>query len=257
MARFLKLLDALERDDPSYAQAVQNVRDDVASETNQHGNLSPQTVEKIESDCASKGDARGAIERHTFLQQPDLHRQCDSVPAPGTIRRAMAPTTFVAYHLFEGTAADQALVEDVAKNLARGTRTHTAAELGGSTGPNGRPCWWTFDEPDHTRPAEGEAYMHELALGLTAIRQAQLDEAVVEVELPVESLAVPLVKPTSLEGFGADTNFRPELTGADHGRTWPTRVGLCAWPEVVSKSVSYGDLDEELDIKIDVFGFGS
>ncbi len=254
MQKLRDSLEALSLGDNSFRQAVENVLADVRSDENPHGNLAPNLISLLEECCDGSGSVEQHVWDHQFLQEPLLH--CSS-PLRPTLRRAMAWRWFITYQVLSGSgapsAADESEIDAWKHRLPAGrcgpleTRT-----LLGRTGKEDRPCWWTFDHPDCTVEEDGWCYAHQLSLGPSDIEQARLDEALVEVSIHGESVG-PIFKPTSLEGFWPYTLFRPELTGADHGRTVPAEPGFAGRPEVVSASQAYSEVaktTEEIEVRI-------
>ncbi len=251
MENLVQALEALRRQQAAFSQAVENVLLDVRSEESVHGNLSPNLVASLDQGCTGSDTVEPVVRAHRFLETPLLHRRAPA-PAAG-VQRLMAKRFFVTYQVLEGTgAADESEIDAWMDQLGPGSHRLPEDALLGRTGTAGEPCWWTFQEDGHPVPGDGETYARELALGNHQCRQAVVDGAVVEVR--VESRAVePLFKPTSLEGFGPETPFRPELTGADHGRTAPNDAGLRGRPELVGSSHGYGEVLEpgsELEVKV-------
>ena len=77
-----------------------------------------------------------------------------------------------------------------------------------------------------------------------------------EATIPSRALGLPLFKPTSLEGFAGNTRFRPELTGADYGRTVPPKRPSSGRPELVSSGFRYDEAgDEDFDVEVRVLPY--
>lgn len=255
MRRLLDSLEALSQSDDSFRQAVENVLADVRSAENPHGNLAENLIASLDACCDGSKPVEQIVEDHQCLRQPLLHRQAASRP---TLRRAMALTWFITRHMLppEPGEADVAYHSEVdawkRRLQTEQQSTRQTGTLFGRTGEAGQPCWWTFDEPGRAEEWDGWRYAHELALGPRAHFQARLDEALVEVSMDGRC-PEPLFKPTALEGFGPSTLFRPELSGADHGRTVPVEPGWLGRPEVVSASQAYHDVvatTREIEVRV-------
>jgi hypothetical protein len=240
--QLLKELTRVEDADPVYSQAVTNVRADIRSVASPHGNLRGELVASLDARCGAGASLHDVVPEHRAIARPDLH----SVATPPTlVRRAMARSDFVVYHILAGGAADLSERDVWIEHLTPGDHTLTGADLAGRTGASGRPCWWTFDEPERALPTRGGSYAQELALAAGTFAKILADGALVELSVPSAAAAPAYFKPTSLEGFAPDTPFRPELSGAPHGRTAPADPQLTGWPEIVSASVAYSDILEE------------
>ncbi len=169
----------------------------------------------------------------------------------------MSRATFVIHHVLTGSShltGSSELAECDAWNstLQPGTHRLEDHKLQGRTARVEGACWWTFDESGRPGPEDGRSYLRELALGVVEDRKAAVDGFVVEVRL-AEGKVGPLFKPTALEGFSSNTLFRPELTGADHGRTAPSDAQDRSRPEIVGASQAYWDIldpGEELEIEV-------
>jgi hypothetical protein len=249
---FLQRLAALRQRNPAFKKAVDNVRADIRLETNPHGNLSTDLVASIDDDCRTGKPVERAIEDHWSTNSPRLHRRC--LP-PSRVRRVMARSDFVSYHVLRGSA-DQSETELWTQLLSPGEHKFDGSDFSGRTGPAGRPCWWSFEEAERPISTEGRLYVAELALGESQRRRAERDRAVVEVVLDADRASDRYNKPTSLEGFGPDTPFRPELSGMEYGRTAPADPQLHGWPEVVSSSAEYLEIfEEDTDVEVRVLSY--
>ena len=218
---------------------------DVCSADNPHGNLKENLVRELDDCCGGSRPVTELVQEHSCLKRPLLHRAA-SPPGP-MLRRALPLSEFVVYHLVGTGAALEASIDDFLAECPIGFSAQKPCNVfKGATGPAGRPSWWTFDESDADPETDDWAYARQLALGETTRERADEDGALVEVA--VESHALDRVyKPTSLEGFGRNTPFRPELTGADHGRTVPADPAHAGRPEVVSASQTYSRLAINID----------
>ncbi len=255
MQNLSQALETLRQQQPSFSQASDNVVADVRSEENPHGNLSPNLVDAMDRCCGDGQEVEGVAREHRFLDQPLLHRRA---PTPASVKRVMAKRFFITYQVLEGVgAADEAEIDAWMDELAVGSHRIPEEDLAGRTGAPGEPCWWTFEEADHPTPGDGRVYVAELALGWVQCRQAERDGGVAEVALDGEAVE-DFFKPTSLEGFGPDTPFRPELTGADHGRTVPPFPELRGRPELVGTSHAYEEiLEPGTEVEVAVLPFDS
>ena len=245
MKNLLASLEDLRRLDPTYHQAVENVLGDVCSTGNPHGNLKDDLVRELDDCCcAPPRPVTELVREHCCIKKPALHREA----SPGPIlRRALPLSQFVGYHLVGTGAALEADVDDFLSVCPIGSASRLLCEnLKGSTGAPTRPSWWTFDEPGRDLETDGWAYARQLALGEVTLEAAEEDGALVELEMETHALGR-VFKPTSLEGFGPNTPFRPELTGADHGRTVPEDPAHIGRPEVVSASQTYSRLAVHID----------
>ena len=164
----------------------------------------------------------------------------------------MAQSDFVRYHVLRG-AADQSEMGYWVRRLQPGSHRLDGSDLRGWTGRVGGPCWWNLEESERPPPSGGRAYVAELALGESQRDQAEVDGAVVEVTIDRDAVSDQYFKPTALEGFAPDTPFRPELKGAEYGRTVPEDRQLRGWPEAVSESAEYVDIldeDDEIGVRV-------
>lgn len=244
----LKELDDLKQD-PRYTQAVENVRDDLHSAQNPHGNLGRNLVSALEAACQAGTEVEDAIKEHLSTERPDLHRECQ---ASTQVRRVMSRSDFVDYHVLRG-ATDQSERDPWIQLLTPGEYLFDGGDLNGSTGRPDGLAWWAVEESGRPAPNDGRRYVAELALGEGQRLKAQSDGAVVEVTLDADLASDRYFKPTALEGFGPNTPFRPELGGAAHGRTAPDDPRLQGWPEAVSESGSYVhilDEDDEIGVRV-------
>jgi hypothetical protein len=116
--------------------------------------------------------------------------------------------------------------------------------LNGSTGPV-PTTWWTFDVADAPSRLDPQRYMEELALPQHEIDRALADGLAVELILPSDAIAGPFFKPTAVDGFCTETRFRPELTGAQYGRTVPVGRDQTPRPETVARSQDYESVGSE------------
>lgn len=242
-----------KRGDPRFAQAVENVYQDLYSkEGNPHGNLKPELVKALDGCCDGDRELVEVIDEHCCHRFPALH--CQSRAAADTVKRVMSLSDFIQYHRL-GTGAANESEMGVYRRLYATVEAESISvvSMSGSTGPPERPCWWTFDEPEVSPPEDGKTLVEQLALSEEAKDLAKSDDRVITLELP--SGEVEMFKPTSLEGFEEDTRFRPELTGSPFGRTQPARQGLDGRPELVSRSVRYQELREDLILELKVLPY--
>ncbi len=255
MRNLTQSLETLRRQRTAFSEAVENVLRDVRSENNEYGNLPPNLVASLDQGCGENEDVEQVVRSHRCLEMPLLHCRA---PAPtGGVQRVMAKRFFVTYQVLEGAgAADESEIDPWLDRLSPGSHRLAEDEMQGRTGRRGEPCWWTFKEQARPTPDDGSTYARELALGAAQCRQAGEDGALVEISFEGRSVE-PLFKPTSLEGFGPDTLFRPELTGADHGRTAPVDVDDRGWPELVGASHRYEEiLEPEAELEVLVLPYG-
>lgn len=89
MQHLRQSLNALCQADSRFDEAVENVFNDVSSPSNPHGNLAPNLVNALDACCAAGQAARDAVDEHTCLRQPLLHRR--ATPPAGPLKRAMSP----------------------------------------------------------------------------------------------------------------------------------------------------------------------
>ncbi len=253
MEKLRRRLENLRRDDPRYAQAIENVLRDVRSEDNPHGNLTPPLVDALDGSCGTDTVAEEVIAEHCCNRRPELHRRAE--PTPDPLRRAMPRSDFIQHHLLGPGAANEEELDHYHRQFPAGRHRRSTVDWSGSSGRPERPCWWTCEEDGQTADDDGETLLQGLALGERALDLAARDGAVVDLGLPSADLEAPIFKPTSLEGFGPETLFRPDLSDSPYGRTCPTAEHLEGRPEMVSRGFRYDDLREELTAEIRVLGF--
>lgn len=253
MEHLLRALAALERDDPAYAQAIANVRADIRSDASPHGNLGPHAVTALDAACELGRGATEAISEHQAIVRPDLHQP--AMP-PIRVRRALARSDFVVYQVIgqDDDSAEKMQDRHVWEAaLTNGVHRFGVTTLRGWTGRREGSCWWSFDEAGRPTPDEAHAYVAELALSARTASNIADEHVVVEVSLPAAVASARYFKPSALEGFGPDTRFRPELSGAAYGRTVPDDGSLRGWPEVVSASAAYSDIlgeNDEVEVRV-------
>ncbi|NJL27674.1 MAG: hypothetical protein HC897_07125 [Thermoanaerobaculia bacterium] len=251
MKKLLQELESLRQGRTDLGQAIANVRADIQSPENPHGNLTPPLVLALEQACSMRQTAQEAIADHRSDARPALHRQCAPTER---VSRAMARSDFISYHVLGRLPSALANESYWATHLAAvGTQQLEGPHFRGRTGCEGQPCWWRLEETGRRPPEDGRAHATALALSEDTHRRAEKDGALVEVTLASDLAADVFFKPTSLEGFGANTLFRPELTGSSHGRTVPTDPALTGWPEAVSRSAAYEEIlgeDTEVTVRV-------
>ncbi len=253
MKRFRSRLEELRNEDPRFDQAVDNALRDVQSAENPHGNLTPPLVVALDGRCHDDVPLEPVIGEHCCNRRPELHRR--SEPTPDPVRRVMPRSDFIQYHLLGPGAANEESLDHYRRQFAPGRHQESTVDWGGSSGLPDRPSWWTFEEEGRAAPADGKTLLLELALGERARDLAERDGAVVDLGISPGELEVEFFKPTSLEGFGPETLFRPELSEAPYGRTEPVDEELEGRPEIVSRSFRYDDLREELPVEVRVLNF--
>ncbi len=250
MRRLLQEFDRLRRQEPELRQAVENIRDDIRSSQNPNGNLEPLLVEALESGCRAGRPLRQVIGEHLCTERPELHRTC---APPSPVRRVMARSDFVSYHILRKRASSQTRRRLYRQRLDTGDHSLKADELHGRTGRERRPCWWTFEEPDRSLPNDGRTCVAELALGDSTRRRIRREGALVDLILARDLASDRYFKPTSLEGFGPNTPFRPERAGTSFGMTVPQDPKFLGRPETVSASAPYSEIlavDDEVTIRV-------
>ena len=107
-------------------------------------------------------------------------------------------------------------------------------------------AWWTFDMKSVISPIEvsGEQLVHELALPYLTIESAKTKKGVVLIEIETAALPddIKCYKPSSLDGYGPGSRFKPDLSSAPHGWTDPDLNLYPAYqkrPEIISKPFFY------------------
>jgi hypothetical protein len=260
----LSQLTALETAEPAYAQAARNVRNDLRSASEPNGNICELVALAIEADCCKHGKTtcdhlHEVIEAHRNNEVIAHVGNQQTVPPDG-LARVVPMSTFISYHALDSNADNRQLLKkerrEKLKNALFGIpkirvvdATYEAKlECQRMRGTTGRPLsltWWTkaIPKPDGTAP--GKTLMQRLALCEATLLQAEEDRHVVVVTMPKAgfvSVGEEVYKPNALDGYHADTKFRPELSGKPHGLTFPDDPALAPLPELVSASILYEDV---------------
>nr|VFJ71262.1 MAG: hypothetical protein BECKFW1821C_GA0114237_102626 [Candidatus Kentron sp. FW] len=255
MDNCLKRLRAFARKEPAYRQAVDNIEQDLRSETNPNGNIGPERKKALARGCADpKPDLSHIIPGYQTIARPELTEPVAAPNAP--LRRVMSLTNFVTYHLSGEVADTNSNVDELANDLKQELRSsmeqnepvkYDIEDLSGNTGDLEKPSWWTFQDSHQPDMDDGERYLHELALSEVEISIAREDGMAIEVIIPEQIIPEPLYKPCALDSFGEETRFRPDLGSAPFGRTAPTGPGRISRPELISRSFSYHAIGQDED----------
>jgi|GEM_PF-5542690 len=246
MDTFLKQLGALNVSIDNTYNAYKRTLDNITSDRhhpdhNPHGNIGQATQAAIEGMCAGKPPTAtahlvGVVEAH-YSYQPRAERPGCTTRDGKVIRTVVPKDIFVAHHLM--SALEDLFHSDALTSTGgNGETTVPAAALGGRTQREKAPTWWTFGGPE---PRCGRAYVEDLALPRTTINKAESAGAVVEIALPATALSVPLHKPSSIDGYGAWSRFKPDLTACSHGMSDPD-PGFRPRAELVSESLAYQEI---------------
>nr|VFK38701.1 MAG: hypothetical protein BECKTC1821D_GA0114238_100540 [Candidatus Kentron sp. TC] len=246
MDNCLERLRAFAESNPAYEHAIRNIRRDLRSKDNPHGNIGPERAKALASACADEPlpSLPNAIAKCRTMKRPDLAVEQIQKPPHAPLRRVMSLTCFVTYHMVSG--ADSHLSAERAKREFRNTEEYRITRFRGATGHPEKPTWWTFREGDAPpTTGDGEHYLRELALSEATIKEAMENGMAVEVIVPEQIIPNPLYKPCALDGFDEGTQFQPDLTDAPFGRTVPLDPGLSGHPELISESLPYEKMDAD------------
>lgn len=265
--KFFRQLTVLVEKDSSMTNAVENIKKDWQSKDQPHGNIKPPVTVSISRKCDSypedeTGHLEETITAHQSINIPGFY-QTVSTPGGEPLRRAVSLSVFLHHHINEsfrgrnllGKSYDRRTsIPKFKRHLLERFKNDQVEleldELSGSTGPPGKPTWWTFYDKYCDAPGSGEAYMKELALDDKQLESAEIDNVVMEVIIYPEMLGQDLFKPTALDAFEPETKFEPELTGKAYGYTSPREPALQSRPEVVSASIPYRDLRKNTPVTV-------
>lgn len=245
-----EILEAIASAHNSLAQAIGNLVADVHHPaTNPHGNIDPDLVTAVnealadirptlktlssQSDGAEAEEARKALVDavHTCNCARKWELRTRKWSPDGSLHRFISKESF-AYHLAGDEPSRLADVSDYLDALfddaAAPKPTHIPrARLAGTTARPGYPAWWTFQLPED-KFTSGREYAGALALGITA------EEGLIEVRMGHTRFgAKGFCKPCAIDGFCANTLFRPNHDAVRHGRTAPTDPEVAGQPELV------------------------
>jgi hypothetical protein len=261
----LSQLTALEAAEPAYAQAARNVREDLRSTFSPNGNICEGVALAIEAECCKHGTTASnhlheVIEAHR-ANGAAAHAVSRQTVPPDGLARVMPMSTFISYHALDPNADNRQLLKnkerrEKLKNALFGipkirmvdaiyeAKLECQRMKGTTSGPRSL-TWWTnaIPKPDGTAP--GKTLMQRLALCEDTLLQAEKDRHVVVVTMPeagFTNVGEEVYKPNALDGYRANTKFRPELSGKPHGLTFPDDPALAPLPELVSASILYKDM---------------
>ncbi len=242
---FKKFLVKYVGDNPNMDQAIENIITDIRSTSHKHG-LSHDLIENLNNEINNGINLNEAVISHRSVEKPKLHDELSSDDIQSDkIRRVFSFNTFKNYNLSDSFTS-QADFYNLPDNFDLNPES-----LSGFTGNPTGPTWWTWDETN-IKPINGSIYMHELGISENERKNAEND-FVVEIAVNKECLKTEFYRSTGLDAFDEDTLFRPNLKPDEpFGRTCPIPPADInnKRPEIVSKSIRYEELDDDVKIEI-------
>ena len=265
MSELRKFLRAVaSKEDDSYQQAAANVLVELDSDL---GNIPQPVIQGLERSitpamaAASQGQTWQAVAdvHHCLRREKDFTPRKPpvdkvSVVMPYSYLFLAAPSTFVG----GGFTRARQLRRSLRQPASHQPSTEEALEAQDLPGTSGHPraTWWTFSPSDQDPwSGTGEDYMRALALSPDRLDQAREDGYVAVLTVRHSSLDTHLYKPSSLNGYGPDSQFRPDLSQAEHGYTAPLPP-YPRQPELIGTTRTWHMLDKQHDkIHVTIYHF--
>lgn len=251
-------LNELARFYPEISQAVANLLGDIRSPSNPHGNIPAGLANELETACQGIpfheiAQIKTTVNNYQIGGKGNgTHREPTTKPN-NHLRLVFSPTMIFTYHLGDGKSpisnADMP-IRMKAMFQSGSSQTERIENLKGTTGREGTPSWWSFKGgDDRPETADARTCMEELALSPEEIQRAEKDEMAIEIMIAAADFHQHFYKPSAVDAFNENTQFRPDYSNAFHGKTAPARSGLNSRPELICRSISYEGIGND-DTKI-------
>ncbi|MFA7239670.1 MAG: hypothetical protein WC091_06125 [Sulfuricellaceae bacterium] len=236
------------------SQAVDNLLGDIRSPSSPHGNIPAALANELETACREIPDHETAQIKTTVHQyqiggeRNGRHREPTMKP-DNHLRLIFSRITIFTYHLGDGKSPSSTANAQSRMNTlfqAGSSQTQRIEIMSGATGRDGAPSWWSFKEGDN-RPetADARTCMEELALSPEEIERAEKDGMAVEIMIAATDFHQNFYKPSAVDAFHENTQFRPDHSAAFHGRTAPARSELNSRPELICRSIAYTGIGDD------------
>lgn len=250
---FIRQLSYLAGEQPDdFGDAVDNVLRDFRSDDNRYGNITKAAQQSIARGCAASSDTDVAhlermIDSHLSFKAAS---GCEPRKKPMEPLRTVVPCVVFVDHHLAGPKDPQTGSLETIRNIRHLTSAQREdVPIGmfcGRTYREGHSTWWSFGPANFDC---GRDCVAALALPDETVHLSENCGGIVEVAIPAEAMAEPLYKPTSLDGFGPQTKFKPNLTDDPWGLTAPEPLGPHgsqgpqARRELVSNSFRYTEIE--------------